>query len=99
MSKTRLAKDGTPVQAPKGKELKGDLERISTQKAEGYCELSSEFGADRLLTARPEQAAPATEERHQQKDPTLDAATLARRSERRTFAEGGASSIRTRSSR
>lgn len=38
MSKTRLAKDGTPIQAPKGKELKGDLERISTQKAEGYCE-------------------------------------------------------------
>jgi hypothetical protein len=37
MSKTRLSKDGTPIQAPKGKELAGDLERISTQKAEGYC--------------------------------------------------------------
>lgn len=39
MSKTRLSKDGTPIQAPKGKELAGDLERISTQKAEGYCML------------------------------------------------------------
>lgn len=37
MSKTRISKDGTPIEAPKGKELKGDLERISSQKAEGYC--------------------------------------------------------------
>ncbi|KAI5481274.1 COPII-coated vesicle membrane protein [Pseudohyphozyma bogoriensis] len=37
LSKTRLSKDGKVVEAPKGKELKGDLERISAQKAEGYC--------------------------------------------------------------
>ena len=37
MSKTRLSKDGVAVEAPKGKELKGDLERIATQKGEGYC--------------------------------------------------------------
>ncbi|KAL8279228.1 hypothetical protein RQP46_008265 [Phenoliferia psychrophenolica] len=37
MSKTRLSKDGVAVEAPKGKELKGDLERIASQKGEGYC--------------------------------------------------------------
>ena len=35
MAKTRLAKDGTRIEAPKGKELKGDLERIAATKAEG----------------------------------------------------------------
>lgn len=39
MAKTRLTKEGLIVEAPKGKELKGDLERIATQKAEGYCAL------------------------------------------------------------
>lgn len=35
MAKTRLAKDGTVISAPKMKELKGDLERIAATKAEG----------------------------------------------------------------
>ncbi|KAK4698971.1 endoplasmic reticulum-Golgi intermediate compartment protein 3, partial [Phenoliferia sp. Uapishka_3] len=37
MSKTRLSKEGVMIEAPKGKELKGDLERIASQKGEGYC--------------------------------------------------------------
>lgn len=35
MSKTRLSVDGAVVEAPKGKELKGDLERIAATKAAG----------------------------------------------------------------
>lgn len=37
MTKTRLSRTGEMVEGPKGKELKGDLERITVQKAEGYC--------------------------------------------------------------
>lgn len=41
MTKTRLSKDGKVVEAPKGKDLTGDVERIASQKAEGYCESRS----------------------------------------------------------
>lgn len=107
MSKTRLSKDGTPIQAPKGKELAGDLERISTQKAEGYC---TWFSVEKRVSKRDREApaddsAPfvqaelATEEPHQQKDPTPAAATRVRKFARPTSAADGASSTPTRSSR
>lgn len=100
MTKTRLAKDGTIIEAPKGKELKGDLERISSQKAEGYCASCAWSRREEELTLPlGSQVVPVTEELRQQKARTQAAATLVRKYARRTFVVDGASSTPTRSSR
>lgn len=85
------------VEAPKGKELKGDLERIASQKAEGYCEppLVPSYDAKLALTWEELQAELVMVEHHPQKGPILAVVTRARMCEKHTFDEGGVLSIPT----
>lgn len=93
MSKTRLSKEGEPVEAPKGKELKGDLERIASQKGEGYCACpSSSVAVAQLLTGIGRVQVGRATAGHRQ---SPAAATRARRCGKRTFDGAGASSTPT----
>lgn len=40
MTKIRLSKEGKVIEAPKGKDMTGEVERLASQKASGYCESS-----------------------------------------------------------
>jgi hypothetical protein len=94
MTKTRLSKDGKVIEAPKGKDLTGDVERIASQKAEGYCACGC-FGAKagkRSMTnsCGELQAVLATVEHRRVTARIPAAATLASKYERLTSAEAGA---------